>query len=136
MDENIMLASLLRNLAETLNLDPSQITLNDIISHLKSYPNKKEIMEQIRSQQRGIPYEYQFGAICWWLGKCKHLQFIDTKPDLPYLSKIRDVKYPDIYAIFSSRSTDFPCFIQIKVNNKFRLKLSRNYIKNLKNILY
>ena len=132
MDENIMLASHLRNLAETLNLDPFQITVDDIISHLKYHPHKEKIIEQIRSQQRGIPYEYQFGAICWWLGKCKHLQFIDTKPDFPYLSKIKNIRYPDIYAIFRNKSTDFTCFIQIKVNNKLRLKLSKNYIESLK----
>ncbi len=97
-----------------------------------SLENKEEILEQVRSQEKGIPLEYQFGAICWWLGKCKHFQFIDTQPEFPYLSKIENVKYPDAFAVFNYNNHDFPCFIQIKSYNNKQLKMSAKYVSGLK----
>lgn len=97
-----------------------------------SLENKEDILKQIRSQEKGIPLEYQFGAICWWLGKCKHFQFIDSQPEFPYLSKIENVKYPDAFAIFNYNNRDFPCFIQIKSNNNWRLKMTAKYVSGLK----
>ena len=99
---------------------------------LDSIENKEYILEQIRSQEKGLPLEYQFGAICWWLGKCKHFQFMDTQPEFPYLSKIEKVRYPDAFAIFNYNNSDFPCFIQIKSDNNMRLKLTSNYVSGLK----
>lgn len=97
-----------------------------------SLENTEEILKQVRSQEKGLPIEYQFGAICCWLGKCKHFQFIDTQPEFPYLSKIENVKYPDAFAIFNYNNRDFPCFIQIKANNNWRLKMNAKYVSGLK----
>lgn len=125
-------ASMLREILESQGIDPAKADIKQIKKHIIASLAKKEILSQVRSQQRGVPYEYQFGAICWWLGKCKHLQFMDTQPEFPYLSKIENIGYPDIYAIFDYDSTDFPCFIEVKVDNKKRLKLTKSYINGLK----
>ena len=122
-------ASALRILCRS---DDSQNLEKKVMQFLPSLENRKEILEQVRSQEKGIPFEYQFGAICWWLGKCKHFQFIDTQPEFPYLSKIENVKYPDVFAILNYNYQDFPCFIQIKSNNAKRLKMSPKYVSGLK----
>ena len=120
----------LRQLEGSSNIEElGKKTLEQI---LDSIENKDHILEQIRSQDRGIPFEYQFGAICWWLGKCKHFQFIDTQPEFPYLSKIENVRYPDAFTIFNYNNIDFPCFIQIKSYNNMKLKLTPNYVSGLK----
>lgn len=92
--------------------------------------NSADIRKEIISQEKGIPFEYQFGAICWWLGKCKHFQFIDTQPEFPHLSKNQSVKYPDAFAIFNYNNRDFLCFIEIKSKNQ--MKLTPNYVSGLK----
>lgn len=97
-----------------------------------SLDHKEDVLKQARSQEKGIPLEHQFGAICWWLGKCKHFQFIDTQPEFPYLSKIENVRYPDVFAIFNYNNQDFPCFIQIKSKNDVRLKMKSEYVSGLK----
>jgi hypothetical protein len=97
-----------------------------------SFVHRPDILKQIRAQEKGLPLEYQFGSICWWLGKCKHFQFTDTQPEFPYLSKIVDVRYPDAFAIFNYNNIDFTCFIQIKSYNNMKLKLSSNYVSGLK----
>ena len=94
--------------------------------------NSADIRKEIISQEKGIPFEYQFGAICWWLGRCEHFQFIDTQPEFPYLSKIENVRYPDAFTIFNYNNRDFPCFIQIKSYNDMKLKLTPNYVSGLK----
>jgi hypothetical protein len=125
-------ASALRDLIKNLGLDPSKVTLEEISEKIKNMPNREKILEQIRSQEKGIPYEYQFGYMCWWLGKCTHLQFIDPKPEFPYLSRISGIKYPDIFAIFPQYKNPFSCFIQVKSSNNMTLAMSKNYVNGLK----
>lgn len=130
-DQKIMeTANALRRLFPQLDFNNS--SSEEILLHVKRILNTDEILNQVRSQEKGIPFEYQFGAICWWLGKCKHFQFIDTQPQFPYLSTIENVKYPDAFVIFNYNNRDFPCFIQIKSNNNRKLKLSSKYISGLK----
>lgn len=123
-------AHAIRSLFHSQNL--KNLYPENLMEYISSLENTEEILKQVRSQEKGIPSEYQFGAICWWLGKCKHFQFIDTQPEFPYLSKIENVKYPDAFAIFNYNNSDFPCFIQIKSNNNRKLKLSSKYVTGLK----
>ncbi len=131
-DPGMRIASCLRPLVKELNLDPSGTTLEEITNILKNHPNKEDIIGQVRSQEEGIPYEYQFACICWWLGKCIHIQFIDPQPEIPNLSKIDNIKYPDIFAVFSLKNSTFPCLIQVKSHYKRTLKMSKNYVSGLK----
>lgn len=123
-------ASALRLLCNSDDLQ--NLDIQKLMQTFPSLEHKEEILKQVRSQEKGIPLEYQFGAICWWLGKCKHFEFIDSQPEFPYLSKIENVKYPDAFAIFNYNNRDFPCFIQIKSNNNERLKMSQKYVSGLK----
>lgn len=112
--------------------DLQNLDVQKLMQTFPSLENKEEILKQVRSQEKGLPLEYQFGAICCWLGKCKHFQFIDTQPEFPYLSKIENVKYPDAFAVFNYNNRDFPCFIQIKSKNDMRLKMKPEYVSGLK----
>ena len=77
-------------------------------------------------------FKYEFGAICWWLGKCRFLQFIDTLPSIPVLSRDKNVAWPDIYAIFSNKGRLFPCFIVIASFDKTgQLTIYRKYLSRL-----
>ena len=78
-------------------------------------------------------FKYEFGAICWWLGKCKFLQFIDTLPSVPVLYRDKNVACPDIYVIFSNNGRQFPCFIVIASFDKAgELTIYRKYLSRLK----
>jgi len=131
-DHEMRMAFTLRELAKELDLDPSVTTLGEITNVLKNHPNTEDIIKQVRTQEGGIPYEYQFGCICWWLGKCIHIQFIDPQPEFPYLSRMENIKYPDIFAVFSLKESTFPCFIQVKSCNERMLTMSKNYVNGLK----
>ncbi len=131
-EHQMRVASTLRELAKGLNIDPSESSFEKITDALKNHPDRKDIIRQMSSQEKGIPYEYQFGCICWWLGKCAHIQFIDPRPEFPYLSKIENIKYPDIFAVFSLKKRTFPCLIQVKSYNGRTLTMSKNYVNGLK----
>lgn len=126
------LASTLRELAKKSDLDPSEVTIEGIIDAIKNRPDRENIVRQMRAQEKGIPYEYQFGYVCWWLGKSSYLQFIDPQPEFPYLSRIETIRYPDIFAILSHNGSPFSCFIQVKSWNKGILTMSKNYVDGLK----
>lgn len=126
------IASGLRELARGLDLNPSETSLEKITDALKNHPDRQDIIRQMSSQEKGIPYEYQFGYICWWLGKCVHMQFIDPQPEFPYLNKIENIKYPDVFAVFSLKKSTFPSLIQVKSCNEKILTMSKNYVNGLK----
>jgi hypothetical protein len=125
-------AAAIRSLLSLKRLNIESDSTEGIIEKLRDSLNSADIREEIISQEKGIPFEYQFGAICWWLGRCKHFQFIDTQPEFPYLSKIENVRYPDAFTTFNYNNSDFPCFIQIKSHNTRKLKLTPNYVSGLK----
>ena len=126
MEEAAAIRSFLSSKGLKIESDSEEV----IIRKFGDSINSADIRKEIISQEKGIPFEYQFGAICWWLGKCKHFQFIDTQPEFPHLSKIKNVKYPDAFAIFNYNNRDFPCFIEIKSKNQ--MKLTPNYVSGLK----
>lgn len=107
--------------------------MKSVTKALANLTRRKTVMEQVKSQEKGIPYEYEFGSICWWLGRCSHLQFIDTRPEFPYLTKTKDIAYPDIFAVFQSGRATFPCLVEVKVRNSQQLKFTPSYVRKLKN---
>lgn len=77
--------------------------------------------------------KFEFGAICWWLGNCEFLQFLDTLPDIPVLSKEKTGAIPDIFAIFSREGRSFPCFIVIaEFDRAGELTIYSKYIERVR----
>ena len=76
--------------------------------------------------------KYEFGTICWWLGNCEYLQFIDLQPQLPVLSKDKRISNPDIFAIFTIEGRSFPCFIVVaEFDEERRLTIYPRYLSKL-----
>jgi hypothetical protein len=126
-------AQALREFMRSLGLDPqdssSPETLLDRWTH---HPDKDAILIQLQSQEKGIPAEYQFGFICWWLGCCTHLQFTDPQPEFVPLTRIDHVRHPDIFAVFNAEGVDFPCLIEVKSADVKTLTMSKAYAEGLK----
>jgi hypothetical protein len=125
-------ASDVRRLMRDLEMDPTKpSSAEGFAALLASHPDREAILDQVRTQEQGIPFEYQFGYLCWWLGRCTHLQFIDPEPEFPPLTRIEGVKHPDIFAVFSLDGSDFPCLVEVKAKKK--LEMGKAYVAGLRN---
>lgn len=104
----------------------------DVKKYLNALSKNTEDLANSTSEDGGHSLKYEFGAICWWLGNCEYLQFIDMLPQLPVLSKDRSISNPDIFAVFSIEGKLFPCFIVVaEFDEERRLTIYPRYISKL-----
>jgi len=123
--------------------EPTVIIVEDESKTLKFTDQEiKRYINAVTHRLHDLPYDrpqeeiqglkYEFGAICWWLGNCEFLQFIDTLPEIPYKSRDRKGADPDIYAIFKNDDRTFPCFIVIaEFDEGGKLTMYSKYIERV-----
>jgi len=110
------------------------MTDKEVKKYINTVTNELDELTDVSHESTGHLAKYEFAAICWWLGNCKYLQFVDTAPELPVLSKDKRMAYPDIYAVFAIEEQISPCFIVIaEFDGTGQLNMYKTYIKRLKN---
>ncbi len=110
-----------------------EMTDLEVKKYINTVTNELDELTDVSFTSTGHQAKYEFAAICWWLGNCKYLQFVDTTPELPVLCKDKRMAYPDIYAVFTSEERNFPCFIVIaEFDSTGQLNMYSKYIQRLK----
>ncbi|MDP6155866.1 MAG: hypothetical protein QF682_06995 [Candidatus Thermoplasmatota archaeon] len=110
-----------------------EMTDIEVKKYINTVTNELDELNDVSHISTGHLAKYEFAAICWWLGNCKYLQFVDTAPDLPVLSKDKRMAYPDIFAVFSIEEKVSPCFIVIaEFDGTGQLNMYKTYINRMK----
>lgn len=109
------------------SIDDTARLIREVLAELGSTADASEVVQRVRSLERGLPAEDEFTVICTWLGHCRIAHKLDQL-QVP-LSSRTSYQVPDLLVAFNAAAK--PVLIEVKVKQDQTLSFKPNYLERL-----
>jgi len=92
-----------------------------------SIEDKQKLIDRLRHVEYGLNAETECSVILAWLGNCSLVHKMSAEIYIP-----KDVKIPDLFAVFEKKGQILKTFIEVKSTEDFKLRWTYEYHRKLK----